>query len=332
MDPFNLFLIMLLIVGFIMVIIAVAGISKYNAEVSAGVRVSTETTTNTTIGGIDKSIEKMEDTILKADLAMEDLNQKSEKVLESFEKKQQQLLNLYDTMEMANSQPVQQVENGILNNGSRIDITVDDKKDNNINKVRVDDKFNEEKNIEQLSIHQEILNKANNNNSNSNANNNINSNINNNTSSNVNDNINNNNSNNSNSNSANNNKNFVIPSSKTSNTLIKEKAFDISHLQELYKPKQYHALDDDAELEFREEILDIFSSASLNTNLDNTPTNITTNTKNTQQNKALQNTEHQFLQIKDLLEQGLTIPQIAKDLNIGQGQIEFILGLRKDYL
>lgn len=85
MDIFNWIFILLMIIGFIIIIISILNINKYNNAQP--------------ISSIDNSIKQIKNIIDQADLAMDDLNLMSEQIFEKFDEKQKQLLFLYETIE-----------------------------------------------------------------------------------------------------------------------------------------------------------------------------------------------------------------------------------------
>ena len=85
MDIFNWIFIFIMIIGFIMIIMSIIRINKYNNA--------------TTVSNVDAYIKEMKDTIDKADLAIDDLNLLSEEIFKRFDEKQKQLLFIYETIE-----------------------------------------------------------------------------------------------------------------------------------------------------------------------------------------------------------------------------------------
>lgn len=85
MDIFNWIFILLIIIGFVIIIISILNINKYNNAQP--------------ISSIDNSIKQIKNIIDQADLAMDDLNLMSEQIFEKFDEKQKQLLFLYETIE-----------------------------------------------------------------------------------------------------------------------------------------------------------------------------------------------------------------------------------------
>ena len=83
MGVFNWIFIFIMVIGFIMIIVSILNINKYNNA--------------TPISNIDDYIKKMKNTIDQADLAIDDLNLMSEEIFKRFDKKQKQLLFLYET-------------------------------------------------------------------------------------------------------------------------------------------------------------------------------------------------------------------------------------------
>ena len=78
MDIFNLIFIFIMILGFMIIILSIIKINKYNNA--------------TPISNVDSYIKEMKDTIDQADLAIDDLNLISEQIFKRFDEKQKQLL------------------------------------------------------------------------------------------------------------------------------------------------------------------------------------------------------------------------------------------------
>ena len=82
MDIFNLIFIFIMVLGFMIIILSILKINKYNNA--------------TPISNVDSYIKEMKDTIDQADLAIDDLNLMSEQIFKRFDEKQKQLLFLYE--------------------------------------------------------------------------------------------------------------------------------------------------------------------------------------------------------------------------------------------
>lgn len=85
MSIFNWIFIFIMIIGFVMIIVSIIKINKYNNAMP--------------ISNVDNYIKEMKNTIDQADLAIDDLNLMSQEIFKRFDEKQKQLLFLYETIE-----------------------------------------------------------------------------------------------------------------------------------------------------------------------------------------------------------------------------------------
>ncbi|MBS5793542.1 MAG: DUF6115 domain-containing protein [Lachnospirales bacterium] len=125
MDIFNWIFIFIMIIGFIMIIMSIIKINKYNNA--------------TPISNVDVYIKEMKDAIDQADLAIDDLNLLSDEVFKRFDEKQKQLLFIYEAIEKKKN----------ISNKGNVDIKIDEdiskeiKKKNNISLNPIANRVNE---------------------------------------------------------------------------------------------------------------------------------------------------------------------------------------------
>ncbi len=130
MDIFNLIFIFIMVLGFMIIILSILKINKYNNA--------------TPISNVDSYIKEMKDTIDQADLAIDDLNLMSEQIFKRFDEKQKQLLFLYETIEkkkaISNSKVDIKIDENVLN---KVDIKQNNKKSKYISNHPMADKIKE---------------------------------------------------------------------------------------------------------------------------------------------------------------------------------------------
>ncbi|WP_317367344.1 helix-turn-helix domain-containing protein [uncultured Tyzzerella sp.] len=116
MEIFNWIFIFVMIIGFIMIIVSIININKYNNA--------------TPVSSIDGYIKEMKEAIDQADLAIDDLNLMSEEVFKRFDEKQKQLLFIYDAIEKKKN----------MSSGGKFDIKIDENISKDINKEDINKK------------------------------------------------------------------------------------------------------------------------------------------------------------------------------------------------